>query len=398
MVDVAFLFHRLALSYVLDWVILLALAAAAAAFTILAPTHTPFAPPPFALNTTSPSSSSFLSPTSPTAGISLPYLPDTVTIPVVFLTAVVAPAAITLLVSLLLRGPRVSIKRRLWEWHTAWLGLALSVVMGFFVVQTLKNLFGKLRPDFLERCGVDPARAREAAWQVGLGLVTWEVCGNREGGPAGGREGARWVSKAEFEDGFRSFPSGHCTIAFAGLLYLTLFLSAKLSAVLPFLPSTPAGTHTPRTHAAAAPLHLLLLTLLPTGAATYIAGTRYADGKHHGFDVLISSIFGAACAWFAFRWYHLPVRRGEGWAWAPRSNGAAFGVGVGAGGYGNQRGIGGDLEAGKKEEGMGMGALGAQPAGAGAWQGGQEQVEMENFAAGAGRGVSGSSTRPLREA
>lgn len=40
-----------------------------------------------------------------------------------------------------------------------------------------------------------------------------------------------------------------------------------------------------------------------------------------------------ACAWFAFRWYHLPIRQGAGWAWGARSRDRAFWVGVGVGGY-----------------------------------------------------------------
>lgn len=42
---------------------------------------------------------------------------------------------------------------------------------------------------------------------------------------------------------------------------------------------------------------------------------------------------GILAAWAGFRWYHLPVRRGAGWSWGPRSTGRAWGVGVGVQGY-----------------------------------------------------------------
>lgn len=84
---------------------------------------------------------------------------------------------------------------------------------------------------------------------------------------------------------------------------------------------------TARMNAAAPPLYLLVLVLTPVFGATYIASTRYTDGKHAGFDVLFGSLEGVICAWFAFRWYHLPLSRGSGWAWAPRDAHVAFGFG-----------------------------------------------------------------------
>ena len=74
--------------------------------------------------------------------------------------------------------------------------------------------------------------------------------------------------------------------------------------------------------------------LIPLGAAIYIASTRFTDYKHAGFDILFGSLEGALSAWFAFRFYHLPIRRGAGWAWGPRRRSAAFGIGIGIEGYG----------------------------------------------------------------
>jgi hypothetical protein len=48
---------------------------------------------------------------------------------------------------------------------------------------------------------------------------------------------------------------------------------------------------------------------------------------------LFGSLIGITCAWFSFRFYHLPITRGAGWAWGPRSYDRAWGIGVGRGSY-----------------------------------------------------------------
>lgn len=90
-----------------------------------------------------------------------------------------------------------------------------------------------------------------------------------------------------------------------------------------------------RRAAAAPPLYPLVLVFIPVAVAIYIASTRYKDNKHEGFDILFGSAEGLICAWFAFRWYHLPLRQGSGWAWAPRHSSAAFWPGDHEG-WGNQ--------------------------------------------------------------
>jgi membrane-associated phospholipid phosphatase len=138
---------------------------------------------------------------------------------VLFLVAVVAPAAIVFAVCIVFarypsRGAAITksygLRRKLWELHAGWLGLALSVVISFFLTQTLKNMFGKPRPDLLARC--NPDFTRYPVYVVGgytnetlegtSVLVSWNVCQSKSGSGVG---------KAELQDGFRSFPSGHST-------------------------------------------------------------------------------------------------------------------------------------------------------------------------------------------
>ncbi|KAI0172022.1 PAP2 superfamily-domain-containing protein [Hypoxylon sp. FL1284] len=251
----------------------------------------------------------------------------------------------------------------------------------------MKNLFGKPRPDLLSRC--QPDIPNVADYIVGFHtpaddgtlngayngqLVKAEICKNPD---------------ADFlDDGFRSYPSGHASSAAAGLIYLSFFLASKFAITHPFVPqdassrdtsgvtafpsrlrngrldtsantsyesmrgnqdvessfplNAPAakqmGAHNSavqsvRRQAAAPPLYLLLITVLPFFTAIFIASSRWFDFRHHGFDILFGFIIGTITAWFAFRFYHMPIRSGAGWAWGPRSRDKAFWAGLGSWSY-----------------------------------------------------------------
>jgi hypothetical protein len=88
-----------------------------------------------------------------------------------------------------------------------------------------------------------------------------------------------------------------------------------------------------RYQAAAPPVYSLGIMFVPIGAAIYITSTRFTDFRHFGFDLLFGSLIGIICAWFSFRLYHLPITRGAGWSWGPRSYKRSWGIGVGVGSY-----------------------------------------------------------------
>ncbi|PSN73013.1 PAP2 domain-containing protein [Corynespora cassiicola Philippines] len=346
---------RLVLSYIFDWIVIIAIAALGGGWEFLTPFHRPFSPVDLT--------------------ISFPFENDE-TIPTWLLAvvALVIPAAITFIVCLVLvpgptasRGTPQSLiwRRKMWEWNTAWMGLALSLATAFMITQGMKLLFGKPRPDFLSRCRPDLSRIRETAVNpIGEDfnplwvLVTSEICTNTD--------------DDILQDGFKSFPSGHASFSWAGLLYLTLFLASKFAVAIPFLPHRPFSTDpahssaiTPsnlrnysksllpshhketgfssssasesvvpiRYQAAAPPVYTLVLVLIPFTSAIYITSTRFTDFRHHGFDLIFGSMIGILTAWFSFRWYHLPISRGAGWAWGPRSYERAWGIGVGVGSY-----------------------------------------------------------------
>jgi len=125
----------LVLSYITDWLVIIAAVGLGGALARISPNKRPF---------------SLINPE-----ISFPFV-NHEKVPTLYLGlyALIIPAVIILLVAIILvPGPTVPKsapksliwKRKLWEWHTGWLGLALSLGSAFLITQGMKNLFGKPR-------------------------------------------------------------------------------------------------------------------------------------------------------------------------------------------------------------------------------------------------------------
>ncbi|KAH8808266.1 phosphatidic acid phosphatase type 2/haloperoxidase [Xylogone sp. PMI_703] len=323
------------LSYVLDWAVIIVGGVIGLLFSRATPNKRPF---------------SLGNP-----DISFPHVQkEKVSSALLIVLGLAVPAGVIFLVSLLLvpgsPSPRNTPKsivwrRKLWEWNAGWLGLGLSLAISWVVTSGVKNLIGKPRPDLLSRCNPDIA----ALAQFTIGgfestgfLVTPGICQNQD--------------KSIMDDGFRSFPSGHSSFSSAGLVYLSLFLAAKLGVWTPYLAaSLRPNSADPRSFSiftsedsehkrtdrivpvrsqgAAAPLYLFAICLTPACVAIYVASTRFSDFRHHGFDILSGFVLGTTTAFFSFYYYQVPLRRGGGWSWGPRSAKRAFWAGVGKGGY-----------------------------------------------------------------
>lgn len=127
-------------------------------------------------------------------------------------------------------------RRKLWELHVGWLGLALALAGVWLVTNGMKNWFGKPRPDALARCNPDlanwadhvvgGANVGDAGANYGHRLVAATICRGMAG-----RDDAQKL----LADGFRSYPSGHASSAAAGLIYLSLFIASKFAITFPFL-------------------------------------------------------------------------------------------------------------------------------------------------------------------
>ncbi|KAG5925815.1 hypothetical protein E4U53_003225 [Claviceps sorghi] len=359
---------KLLASYALDWIVLVAITVAGGFLGRIEPNKRPFA-----LND---------------PNISFPFTEDE-TVPSWLLVVLcsLCPVIAIFIVSLILipgntvpkNTSRAYIwKRKLWELHVGWLGLLMAVGSAFFFVSGIKNMCGKPRPDLLSRCEPDLANAARyvVGGMNGSLLYSGDIC--------------KQTDSHKLDDGFRSYPSGHSAASAAGLIYLSLFLASKFSVTLPFVvpsargpldsskhvafPSrmgthassavadadadaaaTPAAGGEPyeptksgiarrgakynsrlqslRRQAAAPPVYLLAMTLAPFCLAIFIAASRWFDFRHHGFDILFGFLIGTVTAIYSFRYYHLPIAAGAGWAWGPRSNDRAFWAGVGRLGY-----------------------------------------------------------------
>lgn len=170
---------------------------------------------------------------------------------------------------------RYRFKDRLWELNCGILGLGLSVCAAFTITGALKNAIGKPRPDLIARCEIDPA-VRDTftsdAFRHKLTLSSVAICQQK--------------NNYILQDGFKSFPSGHSSSAFAGLFYLSLYLAGKM--------------------------HILdskgevwksVIVTIPTIGAALVAGSRIMDARHHPFDVLSGSALGILVAWGSYRQY-----------------------------------------------------------------------------------------------
>lgn len=108
-----------------------------------------------------------------------------------------------------------------------------------------------------------------------------------------------------------------------------------------------------RRQAAAPPIYLLVLAVVPFFGSIFIAGSRWWDFRHHGFDILFGYLIGTVTAIYSFRYYHLPISSGAGWAWGPRSHDKAFWAGVGSFSYATDH-LRGHYRAGDEEEALGV--------------------------------------------
>ncbi|EIW51708.1 acid phosphatase/Vanadium-dependent haloperoxidase [Trametes versicolor FP-101664 SS1] len=161
--------------------------------------------------------------------------------------------------------------RSWWDLHTSWLGLLLSLTITGSITQFVKITVGRPRPDLIARCipiagSVDPP----------LGLSTVAICTQTD--------------KHMLQDGWRSFPSGHSSLTFAGLGFLSFYLAGKLH------------LFDMRGHTVKA-----WLALAPLAGAAMVAISRTMDYRHHWQDVLTGSLLGLVTAYFSYRQFYPPL-------------------------------------------------------------------------------------------
>jgi diacylglycerol diphosphate phosphatase / phosphatidate phosphatase len=154
--------------------------------------------------------------------------------------------------------------------HVTILGLLISVFLTTLLTDFIKNAIGRPRPDLIDRCKPQPGTPEHD-------LITIDVCTE--------------THYHTLHDGWRSFPSGHSSWAFAGLGYLSLFLAGQM--------------HVFRPHVDFA---RILIFLTPLCLAALVAMSRMADYRHDKYDVTCGSLLGMAVAYTTYRRYYRPLR------------------------------------------------------------------------------------------
>jgi len=177
-----------------------------------------------------------------------------------FAIAFVAPLLLQWLINL-------ATIRNWWDAHNSALGLVLSLSLAGAFTQAIKITVGRPRPDLIDRCNPD-AQVVDPTF----GLSTVAIC----------HQSDRYI----INDGFRSFPSGHASLSFAGLTFLSLYIAGKLHLF-------DTRGHAPKAW----------ISLFPLIGAALVAVSRTMDYRHHWQDVLAGSLLGIVAACFAYRQY-----------------------------------------------------------------------------------------------
>ena len=207
--------------------------------------------------------------------------------------SVVFPISQFLACSLLSRYA-ATLTRKIWDAYAGMLALLGSMATQLMVTCILKNICGLPRPDVLDRCQLIPEISED------LKLVTVEACENYS------REYT--TSMAILQEGFRSFPSGHLSTIFCGMVITSLNIAAKLQVF------DKRGIS-----------FKVLLALLPLMVACFVSCTRISDNRHFLRDVIGGSLIGATIGvWFYLQYFPSVFNlENSGRAYPPRRIGVA---------------------------------------------------------------------------
>lgn len=195
--------------------------------------------------------------------------------------AFIIPLVIMALVSL-------GISRSVWDFHAGFLGLVVAHAFTLTATTIIKVCVGRPRPDFIDRCQPRAGSQNGSPY----GLVTQAVCSTE-------------LTSHLIQDGFRSFPSGHSSTAFAGLTFLTLWLAGKFHL-----------WQRGRGNAFAS-----WMLFIPMLGATLIAVSRTMDYRHHATDVIAGGILGFVIALSSYHTYYPPLWHYQSHKpWTPRTS------------------------------------------------------------------------------
>jgi membrane-associated phospholipid phosphatase len=138
------------------------------------------------------------------------------------LLAALVPIAVILFMQIRIRS--------FWDVNNGVIGLLYSLITAAVFQVFIKWLIGGLRPHFLDVCKPDISRTQGGYNAAGFDGIyyTKAICTGDE---------------AEINDALESMPSGHTTAAFAGFIYLYLYLNAKLKVFANYHPASKSSLY-----------------------------------------------------------------------------------------------------------------------------------------------------------
>jgi len=166
--------------------------------------------------------------------------------------------------------------RSLKDFHHSFLGLVFSLAISSFFQTSCKWVIGGLRPNFLSVCQPDISNAEGVGFR-GL-YYSRSVC---TGDPF------------EVSEALQGFPSGHSSSSFAGFLFLSLYINAKLKVLF--------------TSPYRIPVWKSFLVIFPILVATLISLSRLIDFSHDWDDILFGVIIGIFSAFISYSSFYRSV-------------------------------------------------------------------------------------------
>ncbi|XP_073123073.1 lipid phosphate phosphatase 2-like isoform X1 [Henckelia pumila] len=163
-------------------------------------------------------------------------------------------------------------RRDVYDLHHAVLGILFSVMITAVLTDAIKEAVGRPRPDFFWRCFPDGKDAYDQWGNV--------ICHG---------------DKGVIREGHKSFPSGHTSCSFAGLSFLSLYLSGKIK------------LFDRQGHVAK-----LCLVVLPLLAASLVGISRVDDYWHHWQDVFAGGLLGLVVATLCYLQFFPPPYHVDG--------------------------------------------------------------------------------------
>jgi len=211
--------------------------------------------------------------------------------------------------------------RSFWDVNNALIGLLYSLIAAAVFQVFVKWLIGGLRPHFLDVCKPDISLATDTGYnRKGFQQLyfTREICtGDID----------------QIDDSLESFPSGHSTAAFAGFIFLYLYLNAKLKVFSNYHPA----------------MWKLIVIYAPVLGAVLIGGALTIDKFHNWYDVVAGAVIGSVMAFSAYRmtyaaiwdwrYNHIPLNRNAPFPYLPESGELVGAVFTRKAGWGDAAGV-----------------------------------------------------------